>query len=203
MGYKFTIDTRNTKPIYFPLRTFSLKEQEEHDKQVEEMVQKHIITRTRSLWSAPVLLVKKNDNSYRVVVDLTRLNEKTEDDNFPLTTPRSTFGTLCSARYYSSLDFESGYLGGRSQQEGCSKSNIQHKKRDICIFKNANGIEKGGSAAFQRFMTEIFVDLMNQGVLVFIDNILIYSEKWEQHLKLVNEVLKCLAEHDLQEKVGE
>ena len=52
-------------------------------------------------------------------------------------------------------------------------------------------------------MTEIFVDLMNQGVLVFIDDILIYSEKWEQHLKLVNEVLKRLAGHDLQAKVGE
>ena len=44
---------------------------------------------------------------------------------------------------------------------------------------------------------------MNQGVLVFIDDILIYSEKLEQHLKLVNEVLKRLTEHDLQAKVGE
>ena len=109
MGYKFTIGTRNTKHIYVPLRTYSQKEQEEYDKQVEEMVQKHIIARTRSLWSAPVLLVKKNDNSYRVVVDNTKLNEKTEDDNFHLTTPRSTFGALCSMRFYSSLDLASGY----------------------------------------------------------------------------------------------
>ena len=43
---------------------------------------------------------------------------------------------------------------------------------------------------------------MNQGVLVFIDDILIYSEKWEQHLKLVNEVLKRLTGHDLKAKVG-
>ena len=51
-------------------------------------------------------------------------------------------------------------------------------------------------------MTEIFADLMYQGVLVFIDDILIYSEKLEQHLKLVNEVLKGLTEHNLQAKVG-
>ena len=76
--YKFTNDTRNTKPIYVPLRTCLQKEQEEHDKQVEEMLQKHIIARTRSLLSAPVLLVKKKDNNYRVVVDYTKLNEKTE-----------------------------------------------------------------------------------------------------------------------------
>ena len=61
---------------------------------------------------------------------------------------------------------------------------------------------KGGSAAFQRFMTEFFADLMYQGALTFIDDILIYSEKWEQHIKLVNKVLKCLAEHNLEAKVG-
>ncbi len=61
---------------------------------------------------------------------------------------------------------------------------------------------KEGSAAFQRFMTEIFADLMHQGALTFIDDIVIYSEKWEQHLKLVNKVLKCLGEHNLEAKVG-
>ena len=109
MGSKFTNNTRNTKHIYVPLRTYSQKEQEEHDKQVEEMVQKHIIARTRSLLSAPVLF-KKKDNNYRVVVDYTKLNEKTENDNLPLTIPRTISGTLCSARYYSSLDVGLGYL---------------------------------------------------------------------------------------------
>ena len=61
---------------------------------------------------------------------------------------------------------------------------------------------KGVSTVFQRFMREIFADLMHQGALVFIKDIVIYSEKWEQHLKLVNEVLKRLAEHNLEAKVG-
>ena len=61
---------------------------------------------------------------------------------------------------------------------------------------------KGGSTGFQRFMREIFADLMYQGALTFIIDIVIYSEKWEQHLKLVNKVLKCLTEHNLQAKVG-
>ena len=51
-------------------------------------------------------------------------------------------------------------------------------------------------------MAETFADLMYQGALVFIDNIVIYSEKWEQHLKLVNKVLKRLADHNLEAKVG-
>ena len=51
-------------------------------------------------------------------------------------------------------------------------------------------------------MREIFADLIYQGALVFINEILIYSKKWEQHIKLVNEVLKRLAEHNLEAKVG-
>ena len=61
---------------------------------------------------------------------------------------------------------------------------------------------KGGSTAFQMFMREIFADLMYQGALTFIDDIVICSEKWEQHIKLVNKVLKGLAEHNLEAKVG-
>ena len=114
-------------PIYVPLRTYSPKEQEEHDKQVEEMVQKHIIAGTRSLLSAPVLLVKKKDNNYRVVVDYTKLNEKTENDNLPLTIPRTTSGTLCSARYYSSLDLGLGYLQEESARRMFQK---QHSTQE-------------------------------------------------------------------------
>ena len=51
-------------------------------------------------------------------------------------------------------------------------------------------------------MREFFADLMYQGALDFIIDILIYSEKWEQHLKLVNKVLKRLTEHNLQATVG-
>ena len=61
---------------------------------------------------------------------------------------------------------------------------------------------KGGTAAFQRFMKEIFADLMYQGALTFIDDIVICSEKWEQHIKLVNKVLKRLGEHNLEATVG-
>ena len=50
------------------------------------------------------------------------------------------------------------------------------------------------------FMREIFADLMHQGALSFIDVILIHSGKWEQHIKLVNKVLKCLGEHNLETK---
>ena len=61
---------------------------------------------------------------------------------------------------------------------------------------------KGAPSAFQRFMTEIFSDLLYRGVLVFIDDILIYSESWKEHVRLVNEVLKRLSYHNLQAKAA-
>ena len=149
MGYKFTIDMRNTKHIYVPLRTYLLKEQEEHDNQVEEIVQKHIIARTRSLLSAPVLLVKKNDNSYRVVVDYRKLNEKTENDNFPLTTPRSTSGALCSVRCYSSLDLASGYWQEESTRMMFQKHHSTQEKGTFAYLRMSMGL-KGGLSSFPK-----------------------------------------------------
>ena len=200
-GYKFSIDTGDTKPIYVPLRTYSPKEQEELDKQIDEMLQKHIITRTRSPWSAPVLLVKKKDNSYRVVVDYTKLNAKTADDPYPLPIPRTAFQVLNEARYYSSLDLASGYWQVEVAKKDIQKTAFNTRKGTFAYLRMPMGL-KGAPSAFQRFMSEIFSDLLYHGVLVFIDDILIYSENWKQHLKLVNEVLKRLSDHNLQAKVG-
>ena len=189
------------KDTSVPLRTYSPKEQEELDRQIEEMLQKHIITRTRSPWSAPVLLVKKKDNSYRVVVDYTKLNAKTIDDPYPLPIPRTAFQVLNNARYYSSLDLASGYWQVEVDKKDIPKTAFNTRKGTFAYLRMPMGL-KGAPSAFQRFMTEIFADLLYQGVLVFIDDILIYSEKWEQHLELVDEVLKRLSQHNLQAKVG-
>ena len=89
----------------------------------------------------------------------------------------------------------------KSQQGGWSKNSIQHKNRDICIFKNGNEIERGLSN-FSNVHERDFCRSHTQGVLTFIDDIVICSEKWEQHFKLVNKVLKRLAEHNLEAKVG-
>ena len=200
-GYKYSINTKDDTPIYVSLRTYSPKEQEELDKQIKDMLDKHIITRTRSPWSAPVLLVKKKDNTYRVVVDYTRLNEKTVDDSYPLPVPRTTFSVLRKARYYSSLDLASGYWQVEVDPNDVPKTAFNTRKGTFAYLRMPMGL-KGAPAAFQRFMTEIFSDLLYQGVLVFIDDILIYSGKWQDHLRLVDEVLKRLSEHNLQAKVG-
>ena len=200
-GYKFSIDTHDTKPIYVPLRTYSPKEQDELDRQIEDMLAKHIITRIRSPWSAPVLLVKKKDGSDRVVVDYTRLNAKTEDDPYPLPVPRTAFQVLNNAQYYSSLDLASGYWQIEIAKKDIAKTAFNTRKGTFAYLRMPMGL-KGAPSAFQRFMTEIFSDLMYRGVLVFIDDILIYSATWEEHLKLVDEVLKRLSVHNLQAKVG-
>ena len=165
------------------------------------MLEKHIITRTRSPWSAPVLLVRKKDGTYRVVVDFSKLNAKTVDDPYPLPIPRTAFSVLREAKYYSSLDLASGYWQVEVDAKDVDKLAFNTRKGTFAYLRMPMGL-KGAPAAFQRFMTEIFADLMYQGVLVFIDDILIYSSTWEEHLALVDEVLKRLAEHNLQAKVG-
>ena len=200
-GYTFSIPTGDTKPIYVPLRTYSPKEQEELDRQIDDMLAKHIITRTRSPWSAPVLLVRKKDDTYRVVVDYTRLNAKTDDDPFPLPVPRKAFQVLNEARFYSSIDLASGYWQLALAEEDVPKTAFNTRKGTFAFLRMPMGL-KGAPSAFQRYMTEIFSDLLYQGVLVFIDDILIYTDTWEKHVKLVDEVLHRLSAHNLQAKMG-
>jgi len=81
------------------------------------------------------------------------------------------------------------------------KTAFNTKKGTSAYLRMPMGL-KGALSAFQRFMTEVFSDLLYHGVLVFIDDILIYFEDWKKHLELVDEVFRRLKQHYLQAKMG-
>ena len=93
--------------------------------------------------------------------------------------------------YFSSLDLASGYW-----QVEIAKVNT--RTCTYLFLRMPMGL-KGAPSAFQRFMNEVFEDMLYKGVLVFIDDIL---RTWQEHLKLVDKVLKRLSIHNLQAKLG-
>ena len=109
------------------------------------------------------MVKKRKDNSYRVVVDHTKLNERTEDDNFPLPISRTIFGALWSSRHYSSLDLASGYWEVEVDKKDVPKTAFNTRRGTFVCLRMVMEL-KGVPAAFQRFMTEVFADLMHQGV---------------------------------------
>jgi len=105
------------------------------------------------------------------------------------------------AKYYSSLDLASGYWQVEVDPKDVPKTAFSTRVGTFAYLRMPMGL-KNASIAFQRFMTEIFSDLLYRGVLVFIYDILIYSKTWSEHLKLVDEVLRRLKEHNPQAKVS-
>ena len=91
---------------------------------------------------------------------------------------------LNGANYYSSIDLASGYWQIEIAKKDIPKTAFNCRNETFGFNRMPMGL-KGAPAAFQRFMTEIFSDLLYHGVLVFIDEILVYSNTWEEHLKYI------------------
>ena len=190
-----------TKPICIPVRRFSPKEMEALTKQVKELKEKKVIRPSNSPWCARALLVPKKDGSTRMTIDYTALNKHTIKDRFPLPNINTIFQHLGGAKYFSTFDLASGYY--------------QFKMRECDIEKTAFATPEGlyefvhmpmglsnAPATFQRAMTNIFANMVYHGVMVFIDDILVYSKTWKEHMEKLEEVLRRMKENNLQAKVA-
>jgi hypothetical protein len=103
------IDTGDARPIHQPPRRLPLAKQTEVNDMLEDMTSKGVIEESDSPWSTPVVLDRKKDGSLRFCVDYRRLNDVTKKDCFPLPRIDDTLDTLAGAKWFSTLDLESGY----------------------------------------------------------------------------------------------
>ncbi|EZG42989.1 putative KRAB-A domain protein [Gregarina niphandrodes] len=108
-GFTHAIDTGNHPPVHLPLRRTSPQERDVVRQEVEKMLAHEVIRPSTSAWAAPIVLVRKKDNSTRFCVDYRRLNDITTKDVFPLPRIDDTLAALHGAQYFSSLDAASGY----------------------------------------------------------------------------------------------
>ncbi|GJV15655.1 putative reverse transcriptase domain-containing protein [Tanacetum coccineum] len=138
-------------------------EMQELSNQLKELQEKGFIRPSSSPWGAPVLFVKKKDGSFRMCIDYRELNKLTIKNRYPLPRIDDLFDQLQGSRYFSKIDLRSGYHQLRVREEDIPKT---------------------------AFRTRPYLDKF---VIVFIDDILIYSkskEEHEVHLKLILELLE-------------
>nr|GEW97743.1 retrotransposon protein, putative, Ty3-gypsy subclass [Tanacetum cinerariifolium] len=145
-----------------------------------------------SLWGAPVLFVKKKDGSFRMCIDYRELNKLTVNDSYPLPRIDDFFDQLQGSSVYSKIDLRSGYYQLRVREEDIHKTAFMtrygHYEFQVMPFGLTNA-----SAVFMDFMNRVCKPYLDKFVIVFIDDILIYSknkEEHEEHLKLILELLK-------------
>ena len=167
--------------------------------QMEELVSKGFVKLSTSPWGAPVLFVKKNDGSLRLCIDYREFNKMTIRNQYSLPRIDDLFDQLQGARVFSKIDLRLGYHQLKIRSEDVLKTTFRtrngHYELLVMPFRLTNA-----PAAFMDFMNRIFQPYLDQFVIVFIDDILIYSGSKEDHEEHLRVVLQILRENQLYAK---
>ncbi|GAU35775.1 hypothetical protein TSUD_61360 [Trifolium subterraneum] len=199
---KFSIDlVPGTSPISMAPYRMSASELNELKKQLEELLEKKFIRPSVSPWGAPVLLVKKKEGSMRLCIDYRQLNKATIKNKYPLPRIDDLMDQLVGACVFCKIDLRSGYHQIRVKTEDVPKTAFRtrygHYEYTVMPFgvTTAPGV-------FMEYMNRIFHSFLDKFVVVFIDDILVYSKSEEEHKEHLRIVLQVLKEKKLYAKLS-
>jgi hypothetical protein len=199
---EFVIDLkRGTAPIYkspYRMAPTQLAELKEH---IKELLEKGYIHPSSSLWGAPTIFVPKKDDTQRLCVDYRALNEVTIKNKYLLPRIDDLFDKLRGACVFSRIDLRLGYH--------------QLKIRECDILKTAFILRYGlyeytvmsfgltnAPTYFMCLMNKVFMEYMDKLVMMFVDDILVYSRSEQGHEEHLHLVLQKLRDHRLYDKLS-
>src|SRR6187455_2563508 len=181
-----------TAPISKRAYQMDVKDLIELKKQIEELLEKGFIRPSSSPWGAPDLFVNKRDGSRRMCVDYRSLNEVTIKNKYPLPRIKDFFDQMRGAKILSKIDLRSCYHQLKIRAEDVPKATFTTRYGLYEFLVMSFGLTNA-SAYFMNLMNKVFMEYLDQFVVVFIDDILIYSqheEAREDHLRLVLQKLR-------------
>ncbi|KAD7477238.1 hypothetical protein E3N88_00374 [Mikania micrantha] len=167
-------------------------EMQELMKQLQELLDKGFIRPSFSPWGAPVLFVKKKDGTLRMCIDYRDLNKVTIKNRYPLPRIDDLFDQLQGSSYFSKIDLRSGYHQLRIKEDDVPKTAFRTRYGHYEFLVMPFGLTNA-PAIFMDLMNRVCKPYLDKFVIVFIDDILIYSktkEEHEKHLKLILELLR-------------
>ncbi|KAL0551702.1 hypothetical protein IC582_010791 [Cucumis melo] len=160
--------------------------------QLQELLDKGFIRPSVSPWGAPVLFVKKKDGSMRLCIDYRELNKVTVKNRYPLPRIEDLFDQLQGATVFSKIDLRSGYHQLRIKDGDVPKTTFCSRYGHYEFIVMSFGLTNA-PAVFMDLMNRVFREFLDTFVIVFIDDILIYSKteaKHEEHLRMVLQTLR-------------
>ncbi len=174
---------------------------EEVKAHIKQLLEQNVIRESCSPYSSPIVIVKKKDGSIRMCVDYRQLNAKTRRDAYPLPRIEESLDALSGACWFSTLDLASGY----------NQVAVAEKDKQKTAFCTPFGLFEynrlpyglsNGPSTFQRLMESIFSDESFQSVLLYLDDVIVFSSTVEQHLERLERVLQRFWHHGLKVKLS-
>jgi hypothetical protein len=173
---------------------YAYTQKTELERQCVEMLRSGIIWPSSSVFSALILLVKKHDGSWRFFIDYRALSDRTMKDKFLIPVVEELLDELCGARFFIKLDLRSVYHQVRMHTDDVKKTTFGTHEGLFEFLVMSFGLINA-STTFQALMNEVLHLFLRRFILVFFDDILIYSASWSEHLWHVRLVLSKLQEH--------
>ena len=177
---RHAINTGDQPPIRHPVRRMPFALRATVDELVSDMLAQGVIEPSTSPWASPVVLVKKKDGTMRFCVDYRRLNQVTKLDEFPLPRIDDTLDLLAGAKYFTTLDMASGYWQVAMEPSAKEKTAFATYSGLYEFRKMPFGLVNA-PATFQRLMEAVLAGLARDGVLVYLDDVLVVGSTLEEH----------------------
>ncbi|GJX18295.1 putative reverse transcriptase domain-containing protein [Tanacetum coccineum] len=172
---------------------------QELSNQLQELADRGFIRPSTSPWGAPVLFVKKKDGSFKMSINYRELNKLTVKNRYPLPRIDDLFDQLQGLSVYSKIDLRSGYHQLRVRDKDIPKTafrtRYEHYKFQVMPFGLTNA-----PAVFMDLMNRVCKPYLDKFVIVFIDDILIYSRNKEEHVNHLRIILELLRKEKLYAK---
>ena len=188
------VEVGDNKPIkQYPYRINPTKAKIITD-EVDYMLTNKLIKPSFSPWSSPVVLVPKPNNQFRLCLDYRKVNAITKTDSYPLPRVDDCVDRIGNAQFISKFDLLNGYW----------QVPLTERAKEISAFITHNGLYqcsvmpfgmKNAASTFQRLMNIVCSKVKN--CVVYIDDVVIYSNSWEDHLQSIRELFKAIQNANL------
>ncbi|CAM8999660.1 unnamed protein product [Rhodiola kirilowii] len=189
------------KPVNQRPYRYSTLQKNAIEKLIQDMLTQGLIQYSSSPYAAPVVLVKKKDGSWRLCVDYRGLNKQTVKDKYPIPLLEDLLDELGGSCYFSKLDLRAGFhqirMAPQDIYKTAFKTHSGHYEYLVMPFGLTNA-----PCTFQGLMNHIFRDIARKFLLVFFDDILVYSSSWADHLQHLQSVFCILRQNKLYLKLS-
>ena len=199
-GYEHTINTGDHPPIHSRPYRVPYAHKEEVRRQIQELVDNKIIEPTNSPWASPMLLVKKKDGTMRLCCDFRRLNAITTFSVFPLPNMEAILDQLARAKYYSTMDMQSGFWQLPMAKADRAKTAIVTEDGQYQWLRMPMGLS-GAPSSYQCAMNQVLAGLQPHTALIYIDDLVCHSETFDGHLQDLQKVFDRFMEVGLKIKL--